>query len=161
MASGFLSERIGFKLGVNTVVGNSYTVAQRDVDLSLYGADSCLALAVINGTTLTGFTMTAIGGNATDAMGAYCQAAGSTTAVLTASSTAPSKYCWIDVKNCGHRYFGVKETALGTNTGVTIMFFPYDSKSNPISAHTTTVTAAISSTAQYTGWTRNVSPTTA
>lgn len=152
----YLSEITQPVILANVVAGTSYTVASSDsIDLKTYNADSVLIVAVTNATTLTGFTMTAQGGDSTSALGGYCQAAGSTAAVITAATTAPGKVMYIDIKNSRHRYVGVKHTGLAA-TNATILAFPYSTKQQPLA-----LSASLSSTAQYTGWAKAVSPTTA
>lgn len=152
----YLSEITQPVVLANVVAGTSYTVTSSDsLDLKTYNADSVLLVAVVNATTLTGFTMTAQGGDSTSALGAYCQAAGSTAAVITAASTAPGKAVFIDIKNSRHRYVGVKHTGLAASN-VTILGFPYNTKQQPVA-----LSASLSSTVVYTGWARAVTPTTA
>ena len=152
----FLSERTQPVLVSNTVAGTSYTqTSGSSVDLRTYQADSIMFVAVVNATTLTGFTMTVQGGDSTTALGGYCVTPGSTTTLMTVSSTAPAKVVYADCKNVKHRYVGVKHTGLAASN-VTILGFPYDSKlqSVPLSAD-------LSSTVVGTGWYAVVNPTTA
>ncbi len=153
---GFLSERTQPVVMANIVAGTSYTVANSaSVDLKAYNADSLLVVAVVSVTTGNGFTMTAQGGASTSALGGYCVAAGSTATLLTVSSTAAGKCCYLDIKNARHQYVGVKHTGLGALTGV-ILGFPYDSKRQPVP-----LSADLNSTAVGGGYYTSVTPTTA
>lgn len=152
---GFLSERTQPLVLANIIAGTSYTVtSSASVDLKAYNADSLLVVAVVGVTTGAGFTMTAQGGATTAALGGYCVAAGSTATLLTVSTTAAGKACYIDIKNARHQYVGVKHTGQAI-TGV-ILGFPYDSKKQPIPLSTD-----LNSTAAGGGVYTSVTPTTA
>ena len=155
--SSFLSQLTQPITLANIVAGTSYTVtSSASVDLKAYNADSVLIVATLSVTTGNGFTMTAQGGDTTSALGGYCAAAGSTATLLTVSSTAAGKLCYIDIKNSRHNYVGVKHTGLGALTG-SILGFPYNSKSS----QALTLSADLNSTAVGGGYYTSVSPTTA
>ncbi len=151
----FLTERTMPVLMNNTVAGASFIqTSVSSVDLQAYQADSLLIVAVVNATSLTGYTITAQGGATTSALGGYCAVPGSTSTLVTWATTNPGTIGFLDLKNCPHRYVGAKHTGLGDHTNVTVIGFPYDSKKQA-------VPITVSSTVSGTGYYQVVNPTTA
>ncbi len=128
-----ISERVQPVVLANIVAGTSYAATgSTPIDMESFNADSVLIVAVLNATTGNGFQMTAQG-SASSGTGfsGYCVAAGSTTSLLTVSSTAAGLASYIDMKDVPHRFVRVTSTGLGA-CNVTITAFPYDSKSQPV-----------------------------
>ena len=152
---GYLSQTTQPVVIANTTVGSSYVEVSATVNLGTYNADSIMIVGLANQVAGAGFTMTAIGGASTSALGGYCTAAGSTSSLLTAATTTSGKLVFIDIKNARHKYVGVKHTGSGA-AAVTILGFPYNTKTQPVPLSTD-----LSSTVSGTGFHRSVSPTTA
>ena len=152
----YLTERTQPVLMANVVAGTSYTaVAAASVDLRAYNADSIVIVATVNATSLTGFTGTATGGASTASMLQLWATAGSSSTVLTLTTTAPAKILYWDLKQHPYRYAGLNHTGLGDKTNVTILGFPYDSKQQPVP-----LSSDLPSTASGTGYSKTVTAVT-
>lgn len=150
------SERSQPYLLANLVAGTSVASGNSAlVDLQTANADSVFILGAITASTGTGFTMTAIAGASTTALGAYVVTPGSTSTLLTVSSTISGKFCYLDLKNVGHRYVGARYVGGGAINGA-IIAFPYDSKTQEVPFSTD-----LASTVVGAGVYTSVNPTTA